>query len=46
MAEPDERLDLLERWLGSLDEEVSRLRTVLLAIGTVASQASPPSESE
>jgi hypothetical protein len=42
MAELDERVDNLERWAASQDEELSRLRRLLASIGVVASQADRP----
>jgi hypothetical protein len=38
MAE-DDRVGRLERWCAELDEELSRLRTILAAVGVVATGA-------
>ena len=46
MSEVDDRMTGLERWCAALDEELDRLRRVLLAIGIVAAQAERRTQDE
>lgn len=39
MPEDEGRVVALEQWCAELDEEIARLRRVLMAVGIVAAQA-------
>ncbi|MCU1483880.1 MAG: hypothetical protein JWN67_626 [Actinomycetia bacterium] len=46
MAEDEGRVVALEQWCAELDEEVARLRQVLVAVGIVAAQAERRTQDE